>query len=204
MNVARGSEKGNQEERCGTLHTIPSTKSSRFNSGSLTHTVNGFRRKLVPNFLIGAAIVLLITAVFKLASLGLVRISGEDPLFWFLTKSQVLGLAAILEFSVAVALLSRRLDEFRKTAAVAWLAMIFLVYRLSLLAVGWHEPCGCLGNAPVWFGLTPRILDFVMRSVLAVLLFGSFSLLAMQVTQCPRKATTKPPVTMPEEQFDVK
>jgi len=40
--------------------------------------------------------------------------------------------------------------------AVAWLSTNFLVYRLGLWSIGWHQPCGCLGNLTSLLQYLPR------------------------------------------------
>ena len=61
--------------------------------------------------------------------------------------------------------------------AVAWLSTNFLVYRLGLWFIGWHQPCGCLGNLTSLLHISPGLADNIMKGVLAFLLLGSYSLL---------------------------
>lgn len=60
---------------------------------------------------------------------------------------------------------------------VAWLATNFLVYRLGLLWIGYHRPCGCLGNLTDALGISPKTADVAMKLVLAYLLVGSYAAL---------------------------
>ena len=61
--------------------------------------------------------------------------------------------------------------------AVAWLSTNFLVYRLGLWFIGWHKPCGCLGNLTDLLHISPTAADNIMKGVLAFLLLGSYALL---------------------------
>lgn len=61
--------------------------------------------------------------------------------------------------------------------AVAWLSTNFVVYRFGLWWMGWHRPCGCLGNLTHLLHISPRTADNIMKVVLAYLLLGSYVLL---------------------------
>lgn len=65
-------------------------------------------------------------------------------------------------------------------ALVAWLAANFVVYRLGLWWMGWHKPCGCLGNLTDALHLSPQAADNLMKVLLAYLLLGSCGLLFWQ------------------------
>ena len=78
---------------------------------------------------------------------------------------------------------------------VAWLSTNFLVYRLGLWFIGWHRPCGCMGNLTDLLHLSPRAADNIMKGVLAFLLVGSYGILLWQWSQ--RRAQA--PVVAPEQ-----
>jgi hypothetical protein len=67
--------------------------------------------------------------------------------------------------------------------AVAWLSTNFLVYRLGLLFIGWHHPCGCMGNLAGVLHLSDHAADNTMKGVLAYLLIGSYGILFWQWRQ---------------------
>jgi len=71
--------------------------------------------------------------------------------------------------------------------AVAWLATNFVVYRLGLWWIGWHRPCGCLGNLTDLLRISPHTADTIMKLVLAYLLIGSYGLLIWQWIQNRRR-----------------
>jgi len=64
--------------------------------------------------------------------------------------------------------------------AVVWLATNFVIYRVGLWWIGWHRPCGCLGNLTDLLGIAPHTADTIMKGVLAYLLIGSYGLLLWQ------------------------
>ena len=63
------------------------------------------------------------------------------------------------------------------TLLVAWLGTNFLVYRLGLWFIGWHHPCGCMGNLAGMLHLSDHAADNIMKIVLAYLLIGSYGIL---------------------------
>ena len=65
-------------------------------------------------------------------------------------------------------------------ALIAWLATSFVVYRLGLWWMGWHRPCGCLGNLTDALHISPHAADNIMKGVLAYLLLGSYGILLWQ------------------------
>jgi hypothetical protein len=64
--------------------------------------------------------------------------------------------------------------------AVACLFTNFLLYRLGLWFIGWHRPCGCMGNLIDLLHISPRVADNIMKGVLACLLIGSYRLLLLE------------------------
>jgi hypothetical protein len=64
--------------------------------------------------------------------------------------------------------------------ALALLSTNFVVYRLGLWWMGWHQPCGCLGNLTDALRISPTTADHIMKGVLAYLLIGSYGLLWRQ------------------------
>ena len=67
--------------------------------------------------------------------------------------------------------------------AVARISTNFLVYRLGLWFIGWHRPCGCMGNLTDLLHISPRLADNIMKGVLAFLLIGSYGILLWQWRQ---------------------
>jgi hypothetical protein len=67
-----------------------------------------------------------------------------------------------------------------QTRLIGWLATSFVVYRLGLLWVGYHKPCGCLGSLTEALYLSPEAADASMKVVLAYLVVGSYATLIWQ------------------------
>ena len=87
-----------------------------------------------------------------------------------------LMLAAVAELPIAAVCLFAKANRLA-TVLVAWLASIFLVYRLGLWWIGWKKPCGCLGNLTDTLGISPHTADVIIKGLLAYLLIGSYGLL---------------------------
>ena len=98
-----------------------------------------------------------------------------DPMFGipFRHLMLVVGLA---ELFIAFLCLFTDKRQF-SVLAVAWLSTNFLVYRLGLWFIGWHKPCGCLGNLTDVLHISPAAADSIMKVVLAYLLVGSYATL---------------------------
>jgi hypothetical protein len=62
----------------------------------------------------------------------------------------------------------------------AWLATIFLGYRLCLWRMHWNRPCSCLGSFTDAIHVSPQVADNVMKSLLAYLFIGSYGILFYQ------------------------
>lgn len=60
---------------------------------------------------------------------------------------------------------------------VAWIATNFVIYRLGLWFMGWHHPCGCMGNLADALHVPLQTADTAMKIVLAYLLIGSYATL---------------------------
>jgi hypothetical protein len=98
-----------------------------------------------------------------------------DPLIGIPFR-QLLLLVGLAELLIAFFCLftdKRRLSLL----AVGWISTNFLVYRFGLWLIGWHHPCGCMGNLAGVLHLSDRAADNIMKGVLAFLLVGSYLLL---------------------------
>jgi hypothetical protein len=123
----------------------------------------------------GTAIVLIITATLKIASLqtGVRLFHLNDPVFPFITNGQMMALSAILELCTAAILLKKADHVFQFTALLG-LSLTFLFYRLGLAWIAPNEPCPCLGRATDWLHLSPTAADTISKTVLAYLFMNSF------------------------------
>ncbi len=142
--------------------------------------------------LTGSALVL--TGVAKaFSAIGPARaLDTADPLIG-LPFRQLLLVVGLAELSIAFFCLftdKRRLSLL----AVAWISTNFLVYRIGLWFIGWHRPCGCMGNLTDFLHILPRTADNIMKGVLAYLLIGSYGILLWEWRQC----RTQPPPAAPK------
>jgi len=108
-----------------------------------------------------------------------------DPIIG-LPFRRLMLLVGLLELFVAFFCLFTDKRQF-SMLAVAWLATNFVVYRVGLWWMGWHRPCGCLGNLTDLLGIAPHTADTIMKLVLAYLLIGSYGLLLWQWRQNRRR-----------------
>ncbi len=107
---------------------------------------------------------------------------------------QLLLLVGLMELLIAFFCLFTDKRRF-SLLAIAWLSTNFLVYRLGLWFVGWHRPCGCMGNLTDLLQISPRVADNIMKGVLAYLLVGSYVLLFAQW-----RAARRAPVAVKQEE----
>jgi hypothetical protein len=131
-------------------------------------------------FLRLAGTALALTGLAKaLSAIGPARaLDTADPLIGIRFR-QLLLLVGVAELFIAFFCLftdRRRLSLL----AVAWISTNFLVYRLGLWFIGWHGPCGCMGNLTDLLHISPHLADTIMKGVLAYLLVGSYGMLLWQ------------------------
>ncbi len=120
---------------------------------------------------------LLATAIAKLVSAaGTARsLQQPDPVF-LIPFQRVFAMVGTLEiFTALVCLFGKRVKL--QACLVAWLATNFLLYRLTLLLIGWHKPCPCLGNLTDALHMSPKTAHNAMKIILAYLLIGSYATL---------------------------
>lgn len=126
-------------------------------------------------FLYSSAVILLLTAAAKFASsFGHDKILLEyDPVLGFQFRT-LFWLVASVESGVAVTCF-RSGRTWLSTGLVAWLATSFVAYRLAMWKIGYHKPCGCLGNLTGALHISPEAADTIMKVILAYLLVGSYA-----------------------------
>jgi hypothetical protein len=142
-------------------------------------------------FLVPAGTVLLATGLAKLGSaLGTARALGmTDPIIGVSFRKLILAVGAA-ELVIALLCVSTLVSRRSRLALIAWLSTSFLVYRLGLWSIGWHHPCGCMGNLAGVLHLSDHAADNIMKGVLAYLLIGSFGILFWQWRQRRAQART--------------
>jgi hypothetical protein len=136
--------------------------------------------KIARWFTFSAGIVLLLTAAAKfVSSFGHGTIlQTRDPLTG-LQFQDLFRLVGGVEITVAlVCVFNKR--AWIPAGLVAWLATSFLVYRIGLVAVGYHRPCSCMGNLTDALHVSPQIADNIMKGILIYLLIGSYGILLHQ------------------------
>jgi hypothetical protein len=127
-------------------------------------------------FIYLAGIIFLITGSAKVFSATGTEsvLSVIDPIIKLSFRNLFL-FAGLVELVIAfICLFTKQI--MLNLALVFWMAANFTAYRVGLFLIGWHRPCGCLGNLSDPLGIAPQTADLLMKAVLAVLLIGSGSL----------------------------
>ncbi len=133
--------------------------------------------KFPSRFVCSAGALLLLTALAKMISAfgGAQVLSVRDPILK-LPFREVFMLVGSLELVVAsICFFGRRLDFQIKT--VAWLATLFVMYRIGLFMVDYHMPCTCLGSMTDMLHIPFKSSALAIEIILAYLLVGSYALL---------------------------
>lgn len=146
-------------------------------------------------FLLSTAGIMTTVGMAKVFSVfsGTRLLSVLDPIFVIQFRYLMLA-AGLAEIVIAIVCFFGK----RQTLAivlVAWLSANFVVYRFGLWWMGWHRPCGCLGNLTDALHISPQSADNIMKVVLAYLLIGSYGLLLWEWRQ--RKRDDKGPRSGP-------
>jgi hypothetical protein len=131
-------------------------------------------------FVVSAGALLAITGLAKaFSAIGPARaLDTADPLIGIPFR-QLLLLVGLAELLIAFFCIFTDRRRF-SLLAVAWISTNFLVYRLGLLFIGWHHPCGCMGSLAGVLHLSDKAADNIMKGVLACLLVGSYTILLCQ------------------------
>lgn len=149
-------------------------------------------------FFWSAGLLLAITGLAKaFSAIGPARaLDTADPLIGIPFR-QLLLLVGLAELLIAFFCLFADKRRF-SLLLVAWISTNFLVSRLGLWFIGWHHPCGCMGNLAGVLHLSDQAADNIMKCVLAFLLLGSYLLLLAQWRQARRLAVPPACEKIPE------
>jgi len=130
-------------------------------------------KRIQGSYIYSTAVILFVTAVIKfISAFGTAPIlDWLDPLMP-LTNRHVFILAGALEAGISAFLfLGRELKT--KTTLIAWLSIIYSIYRIGLWWAEAPNLCHCLGNLHEWFPISPVIENGVVWALLCWLLAGS-------------------------------
>lgn len=128
-------------------------------------------------FLWVACVIFGITGLAKMISAtGTAEVLAvRDPVFGILFRYLLLwtGLAELLTSILCIS----RLKATTKITAVAFVATNIMLYRFSLLLIGYKKPCPCLGGLTDAVHISPQIADSIMKSLLLFLIVFSYLVL---------------------------
>jgi hypothetical protein len=130
--------------------------------------------KALKVFISSAVVLLLATSAAKfVSSFGHARIlDRNDPIFQVSFRVLFL-IVASLELGVSLfCILSKSI--LQRIAMVAWIATMFLAYRMGMILVGYNRPCPCLGNLTDSLHLSPQTATLATTTILIYLTIGSY------------------------------
>jgi len=133
------------------------------------------QKSLLCFFVYSSGALLLATALAKIVSaFGTAQaLQTADPIFAIQFRFLFLVVGAIELMAGLFCLMGKRLGL--RLLLIAWLATSFVIYRLGLLWLGYHKPCGCLGTFTDALHISPQVADLALKIVLAYFLIGSYS-----------------------------
>lgn len=140
-------------------------------------------------FVVSGGVLLFLTGVAKAwSAIGPARaLDVADPIFGVPVR-QLMLCVGLVELFIAFFCLFTNKQQF-SLLAMAWLATSFVVYRIGVVWIHGHRPCGCLGNLTDALHITPQTADAIAIVILVYLLIGSYGLLIRH--RC-RTGRTKP------------
>jgi len=129
-------------------------------------------------FCLSAGLILLLTGLAKvLSTLGINRmLEVADPVFGLKFRHLFMAVG-LLELGAVFLILLTDLRPRLKLLLIAWLSTNFVIYRLGLWLMDWHQPCNCLGTLTDFLRLSPTAADWMLKAGLAYMLVGSYWLL---------------------------
>jgi hypothetical protein len=131
-------------------------------------------KKTVLCFMYVASVLLLVTALAKIiSSAGSTRILQEsDPILMLPYRWVFLAVGWVELILALICIFGNRL--MLKLSLIAWLATIFLMYRIGLWWIDWKRPCKCLGNLTDTLHIPAQTAETIMKMIVGYLLVGSY------------------------------
>jgi hypothetical protein len=148
--------------------------------------------KIEDAYLKSVAILLFLAGAAKLisASQKLAVLTMPDPLIGFLSVRQIDNIVGVLEVVLAGYIFTPRKVLFQ-LGLVAWLSVLFIIYRIGLTLVGFRGMCPCLGNASSWLKTSDASINNIAKIMLAYFFVGSVCLIGNQMALLFGKTSTK-------------
>lgn len=121
-------------------------------------------------FLLLVGAILIITGIAKLYSAGHSEAVYKEmePLFGVSFRLLFLATGTIELSAGFFCVICRRLTP--RVAIVGALGSAFAIYRTGLWLIQYKKPCSCLGELTDALGLSPRIADGILISIVALML----------------------------------
>lgn len=132
-----------------------------------------------------ACVLLLVSGLFKLLTVPrtMEYLAAHAPIFTELTWRQLLFLTGALETGCAAFVCSHPMKRV-SFLLILWLSAIIVLFKSSLVVIGYKGPCHCMGFLGDWLGLDEQTLSRFAWGSLCFLLLGSvLSLLSISKRQ---------------------
>ena len=131
------------------------------------------REKWIKWFIISTGSILCVTGLVKIISIhGDAKILElSDPIFQ-ISFRHLMSVTGNLELIISAFCFFGK-KTVLQIGVIAWLATVFLLYRIGLIAVGYRRPCPCLGNLTDTLHISPQAANTTAKIFLAYLLVGS-------------------------------
>lgn len=129
-------------------------------------------------FIFSVAVILFVTGIAKVYSAtgSAEALSKLDPIL-SISNRQVFYSAGIAELLISAFLLMKAGEREIKLLIIAWLALIYLTYRIFSLWLGVPGLCDCLGNLNDRLFISPLVISrFIFASLIWMIIGSSFLL----------------------------
>jgi len=128
-------------------------------------------------FIYSVTVILLVTAAAKFVSASGTApiLMVPDPLLGLPNRQVLLLGAAIESIIIGVLLISRR--PWVQLGLIAWLSLLFAIYRIGIWITNAPSTCPCLGTITQKLPISPLIVDRLIFFLFIYMLCGSLLLL---------------------------
>lgn len=135
------------------------------------------QRAMTKYFLYSAGILLGLVGLAKLfSSAGHIKaLEFPDPIFLIPFRYLFLIVGSLEMIVASICFFGKR--PLVQSGLVAWLASMFLVYRVGLILLDYHLPCPCLGSLTAILHMPANVADMITKVILGYLLLGSIAIL---------------------------
>lgn len=144
-------------------------------------------QKLTKLFVFSAGCIFLVTGLAKIISTfgkaGILEI--PDPVLG-ITVRHLMLLAGLVELGISFTTIVPTLQRLT-LYLTAWMATLFLFYRIGLRLVHWHGGCPCLGHVTDALHISPATAGLLAKGLFAYLFVGSYTTIGLLFMQTRKR-----------------